>query len=208
MKEILKYFPDLTQKQIEQFSALEDLYREWNEKINVISRKDIDELYTKHVLHSLAIAKVIEFREGTKVLDVGTGGGFPGIPLAIFFPETDFHLVDSIAKKIMVVNEVSNAIGLNNLKAETKRAEQIKSKYDFIVSRAVTQMSKFVGWIEDKFEKKDKNDMPNGILYLKGGDLSDELFEFPQAQIFEIPTYFEESFFETKKVVYISAKSL
>ncbi|SMC48851.1 16S rRNA (guanine(527)-N(7))-methyltransferase RsmG [Moheibacter sediminis] len=208
MNEILKYFPDLTQKQIEQFSALKDLYFEWNEKINVISRKDIDELYTKHVLHSLAIAKVISFENGTQVLDVGTGGGFPGIPLAIMFPEVEFHLVDSITKKILVVNEVSSAIGLTNLKAEAKRAEQIKSKFDFVVSRAVTAMPKFVEWIEDKFESKEQNSMPNGILYLKGGDLEEELFTFPQAQIFEIPDYFDEPFFETKKVVYISAKSL
>nr|AIW81363.1 ribosomal RNA small subunit methyltransferase G [uncultured bacterium TB303_p] len=187
---------------------MKELYFEWNEKINVISRKDIDELYTKHVLHSLAIAKVITFREGTKVLDVGTGGGFPGIPLAIMFPEVEFHLVDSIAKKILVVNEVTSAIGLTNLKAEAKRAEQIKSKFDFVVSRAVTAMPKFVEWIESKFESKDQNSMPNGILYLKGGDLEEELFTFPQAQIFEIPNYFDEPFFETKKVVYLSANSL
>lgn len=208
MNEILKYFPDLSEKQIEQFSDLGKLYTEWNEKINVISRKDIDELYTKHVLHSLAIAKVIQFKDGTKVIDVGTGGGFPGIPLAIMFPEVEFHLVDSISKKILVVNEVASAIGLANLKAEAKRAEQIKSKYDFVVSRAVTAMPKFVEWVENKFESKDQNSMPNGILYLKGGDLEEELFTFPQAQIFEIPNYFEESFFETKKVVYISANSL
>lgn len=208
MNEILKYFPNLTEKQIGQFSALKDLYFEWNEKINVISRKDIDELYTKHVLHSLAIAKVISFKNETKVLDVGTGGGFPGIPLAIIFPEVEFHLVDSISKKILVVNEIASAIGLTNLKAETKRAEQVKSKYDFVVSRAVTAMPKFVEWIENKFEPTDKNSLPNGILYLKGGDLEEELFTFPQAQIFEIPNYFDEHFFETKKVVYLSAKSL
>lgn len=208
MNEILKYFTDLTQKQIEQFSALKELYFEWNEKINVISRKDIDELYTKHVLHSLAIAKVISFKNETKVLDVGTGGGFPGIPLAILFPEVQFHLVDSIAKKILVVNEVSTAIGLTNLKAEAKRAEQVNSKFDFVVSRAVTAMPKFVEWIENKFESKDKNSLPNGILYLKGGDLEEELFTFPQARIYEIPDYFDEPFFETKKVVYIAAESL
>ena len=208
MYEILKYFPDLTEKQIEQFIALKELYFEWNEKINVISRKDIDELYTKHVLHSLAIAKVITFKEGTKVLDVGTGGGFPGIPLAILFPEVEFHLVDSIAKKILVVNEVASAIGLTNLKAEAKRAEQIRSKFDFVISRAVTAMPKFVEWVDNKFELINKNSIQNGILYLKGGDLEEELFMFPQAQIFEIPHYFEEPFFETKKVVYISANSL
>jgi len=208
MNEILKYFPDLTENQIRQFSALKDLYFEWNEKINVISRKDINELYTKHVLHSLAIAKVILFEKDTKILDVGTGGGFPGIPLAILFPEVQFHLVDSIAKKILVVNEVAQSIGLNNLKAEAKRAEQIKSKFDFVVSRAVTAMPKFVEWIEDKFESQNKNSIPNGILYLKGGDLSDELFTFPDAEIFEIPDFYDEPFFETKKVVYISAENL
>lgn len=208
MNEILKYFPDLTQKQIEQFSALKELYFEWNEKINVISRKDIDELYTKHVLHSLAIAKVISFKNETKVLDVGTGGGFPGIPLAIMFPEVKFHLVDSIAKKILVVNEVASATGLTNLKAEAKRAEQVSSKFDFVVSRAVTAMPKFVEWIENKFDSNDKNSLPNGILYLKGGDLEEELFTFPKARIYEIPDYFDEPFFETKKVVYISAESL
>ena len=208
MNEILKYFPDLTENQIRQFSALKDLYFEWNEKINVISRKDINELYTKHVLHSLAIAKVILFEKDTKILDVGTGGGFPGIPLAILFPEVQFHLVDSIAKKILVVNEVAQSIGLNNLKAEAKRAEQIKSKFDFVVSRAVTAMPKFVEWIEDKFESHNKNSIPNGILYLKGGDLSDELFTFPDAEIFEIPDFYDEPFFETKKVVYISAENL
>lgn len=208
MNEIPKYFPGLTQNQIKQFSALEALYKEWNEKINVISRKDIDELYIKHVLHSLAIAKVINFKEGSKILDVGTGGGFPGIPLAIMFPEVQFHLVDSIQKKILVVKEISDAIGLTNLKAEVKRGEQIKSKYDFVVSRAVTQMPRFVDWVENKFEKEDKNSIPNGILYLKGGDLSDELFTFPQARIFDIPDYFKEPFFETKKVVYLAANSL
>lgn len=208
MNEILKYFPELTQKQIEQFSALKELYFEWNEKINVISRKDIDELYAKHVLHSLAIAKVISFKNETKILDVGTGGGFPGIPLAILFPEVQFHLVDSIAKKILVVNEVASAIGLTNLRAEAKRAEQVNSKFDFVVSRAVTAMPKFVEWIENKFESTDKNSLPNGILYLKGGDLEEELFTFPQARIYEISDFFDEPFFETKKVVYISAESL
>ena len=159
-------------------------------------------------MHSLAIAKVISFEKDTKILDVGTGGGFPGIPLAILFPEVQFHLVDSIAKKILVVNEVAKSIGLNNLKAEAKRAEQIKFKFDFVVSRAVTAMPKFVEWIEDKFESQNKNSIPNGILYLKGGDLSDELFTFPDAEIFEIPNFYDEPFFETKKVVYISAENL
>lgn len=208
MNEILHYFPDLTSEQIEQFSALGNLYTEWNEKINVISRKDIDELYTKHVLHSLAIAKVMEFKSGSKVLDVGTGGGFPGIPLAILFPEVQFHLVDSIAKKILVVQEVASALGLQNVKAETQRVEKLKFKYDFVISRAVTQMPKFVNWVKAKFEKENKNPLPNGILYLKGGDLSEELSAFPTAIIHPISTYFSEDFFETKKVVYLAAKQL
>lgn len=208
MNEILQYFPDLSSEQIEQFSALGELYKEWNEKINVISRKDIEDLYIKHVLHSLAIAKVMEFKSGSKVLDVGTGGGFPGIPLAILFPDVEFHLVDSIAKKILVVNEVTSALGLKNVKAETQRVEKLKSKYDFVVSRAVTQMPKFVNWIKNKFEKENNNPLPNGILYLKGGDLSEELSEFPTVIIHPIPKYFSEDFFETKKVVYLAAKQL
>jgi 16S rRNA (guanine527-N7)-methyltransferase len=208
MNEIQKYFPDLTSNQIKEFSELENLYREWNEKINVVSRKDIDELYVKHVLHSLAIAKIIQFKPGTKILDVGTGGGFPGIPLAVLFPEVEFHLVDSIAKKILVVNEIAETLNLKNVKAETKRAEQINSKYDFIVSRAVTQMPKFVGWIRNKFEKENKNPLPNGILYLKGGDLTEELSMFPSAEIYPIPDFFDEEFFETKKVVFLAAKNL
>ena len=208
MNEILQYFPDLSSEQIEQFSALGELYKEWNEKINVISRKDIEDLYIKHVLHSLAIAKVMEFKSGSKVLDVGTGGGFPGIPLAILFPDVEFHLVDSIAKKILVVNEVTSALGLKNVKAETQRVEKLKTKYDFVISRAVTQMPKFVNWIKNKFEKENKNPLPNGILYLKGGDLSEELSEFPTVIIHPIPKYFSEDFFETKKVVYLAAKQL
>src|SRR5690606_5097727 len=203
MDEILKYFPDLSEKQIEQFSKLKDLYFEWNEKINVISRKDIDELYVKHVLHSLAIAKVMKFKDGSEVLDVGTGGGFPGIPLAILFPEVNFHLVDSIQKKILVVSEVANALELKNIKAETQRVEKLKSKYDFIVSRAVTQMPKFVGWVRGKIKKENINPLPNGILYLKGGDLSEELKDFKTAEIYPISEFFSEDFFETKKVVYL-----
>lgn len=203
MQEILKYFPDLSEKQIEQLSKLKDLYFEWNEKINVISRKDIDELYIKHVLHSLAIAKVMKFKDGSEVLDVGTGGGFPGIPLAILFPEVNFHLVDSIQKKILVVSEVANALELKNVKAETQRVEKLKSKYDFIVSRAVTQMPKFVGWVRGKIKKENINPLPNGILYLKGGDLSEELKDFKTAEIYPISEFFSEEFFETKKVVYL-----
>lgn len=203
MQEILKYFPDLSEKQIEAFLKLKDLYFEWNEKINVISRKDIDELYIKHVLHSLAIAKVMKFKDGSEVLDVGTGGGFPGIPLAILFPEVKFHLVDSIAKKILVVSEVANVLELKNVKAETQRVEKLKSKYDFIVSRAVTQMPKFVGWVRGKIKKEHINPLPNGILYLKGGDLSEELKDFKIAEIYPISDYFSEEFFDTKKVVYL-----
>jgi 16S rRNA (guanine527-N7)-methyltransferase len=203
MDEILVQFPDLTEKQIEQFSRLKELYFEWNEKINVISRKDIDELYVKHVLHSLAIAKVMKFKAGSDVLDVGTGGGFPGIPLAILFPEVNFHLVDSIQKKILVVREVAAALGLKNVKAETQRVENLKTKYDFIVSRAVTQMPKFVGWIRNKIKKEQQNPLPNGILYLKGGDLTEELKEFPSVVIYPIPDFFNDPFFETKKVVYL-----
>ena len=203
MDEILKYFPDLSEKQIEAFLKLKGLYFEWNEKINVISRKDIDELYVKHVLHSLAIAKVMKFKDGSEVLDVGTGGGFPGIPLAILFPEVNFHLVDSIQKKILVVSEVANALELKNVKAETQRVEKLKSKYDFIVSRAVTQMPKFVGWVRGKIKKENINPLPNGILYLKGGDLSEELKDFKTAEIYPISEFFSEDFFETKKVVYL-----
>jgi len=203
MEEILKYFPDLTEKQIEQFSKLEELYKDWNEKINVISRKDIDELYVKHVLHSLGIAKVMKFKAGSDVLDVGTGGGFPGIPLAILFPEVQFHLVDSIQKKIKVVQEVANALGLENVKAEANRVEKLKTKYDFIVSRAVTQMPKFVGWVRNKMKQEQKNLLPNGILYLKGGDLSEELKEFPDVVLYPLSDIFDQEFFETKKVVYL-----
>lgn len=204
MEEILDQFPNLSEKQIEQFSRLKDLYFEWNEKINVISRKDIEELYVKHVLHSLAIAKVMKFKSGSDVLDVGTGGGFPGIPLAILFPDVNFHLVDSIQKKILVVTEVANALGLENVKAEANRVENLNSKYDFIVSRAVTQMPKFVEWIRNKVKKEQKNPLPNGILYLKGGDLTEELQEFPDVVIYPIADIFSDPFFETKKVVYVA----
>ena len=201
---ILKYFPDLLEKQIKQFSQLQDLYNEWNSQINVISRKDMDNLYLKHVLHSLAIAKVISFADGTKVLDVGTGGGFPGIPLAILFPNVEFLLVDSIGKKIKVVNEVANSIGLKNLRAEHKRAEQVNGQFDFVVSRAVTRMKVFHQWVIKRISTKQRNILFNGILYLKGGDLTDELKGIKNVELYNIPDFFEEEFFETKKIVYIS----
>ncbi|MFT4735169.1 MAG: 16S rRNA (guanine527-N7)-methyltransferase [Algoriphagus sp.] len=201
---ILKYFPGLTDGQKTQFGQLEELYTLWNAQINVISRKDIDALYEKHVLHSLGIAKVIDFTEGTKVLDVGTGGGFPGIPLAIMFPDVNFHLVDSVGKKIKVVTEVANALGLANLKAEHERAEKVKGTYDFVVSRAVTRMKPFIGWIHQKFETRTINKIDNGILYLKGGDLTEELNEAKRPyQEHALSDLFEEDFFETKKVVYV-----
>ncbi|MBL0742558.1 16S rRNA (guanine(527)-N(7))-methyltransferase RsmG [Chryseolinea lacunae] len=201
---IFNYFPDLTDLQKSQFNKLFPLYQEWNEKINVISRKDIDNLYINHVLHSLAIAKANTFKPGASVLDVGTGGGFPGIPLAILFPETQFHLVDSIGKKITVVNNVADGLGLKNVKAEQIRAEQIKGEYDFIVSRAVTRLKEFYGWIHKKVKKKSIHDLYNGILYLKGGDLAEELAELHHPyQLFDLPDYFKEEFFETKKIVYV-----
>ena len=206
MEEILEQFPDLTDNQILQFQKLVALYQDWNAKINVISRKDIDELYTKHVLHSLAIAKIQPFEPGTYVLDVGTGGGFPGIPLAILFPETRFYLIDVILKKINVVNAVAEALGLKNVKAEQLRAENVKGDYDFIVSRAVTNMPDFVSWIKDKIKKQNKHELPNGILYLKGGDLTEELASFPKATEYNISEFFENEFFETKKVVHLPLK--
>lgn len=203
---ILKYFPDISTVQRKQFELLGDLYPEWNDQINVISRKDIDELYTRHVLHSLAIAKVVAFKDGTSILDVGTGGGFPGIPLAILFPECNFYLVDSIAKKIKVVNAIVEELGLDNIEAKQERAEKVKYQFDFVVSRAVTYLPKFNNWIKGKFSKKNFNDLPNGLLYLKGGDLSEELNEAGRAfKMFDIPEYFQEEFFETKKVIYLKA---
>jgi 16S rRNA (guanine527-N7)-methyltransferase len=201
---ILKYFPNLTTEQQSQFEALYDLYKEWNEKINVISRKDIDNLYTNHILHSLGIAKVMPFKPGASVLDVGTGGGFPGIPLAILFPDTKFHLVDSIGKKITVVNEVAKGAGIKNVRGEWIRAEQVKGKYDFIVSRAVTRIREFYGWVNQKVKEKSVHDLDNGILYLKGGDLDEELAELKRMHsLYNLSDYFTEEFFETKKVVYV-----
>jgi 16S rRNA (guanine527-N7)-methyltransferase len=206
MDEILKQFPNLSDNQILQFQKLQGLYEDWNAKINVISRKDIDELYTRHVLHSLGIAKIIEFRPGSRIMDVGTGGGFPGIPLAILHPEVDFYLIDVIAKKIKVVNEVATGLGLKNVKAEQKRAELVKQEFDFIVSRAVTNMPDFVNWVDDKVSKKQNHELANGILYLKGGDLTEELKDFPKATQYNLSDFFSDEFFETKKVVHLPLK--
>ena len=206
MDEILKYFPDLTDIQKEQFTKLDFLYHDWNEKINVISRKDIDALYTKHILHSLGIAKIINFEPGTYILDVGTGGGFPGIPLAILFPETRFYLIDIIAKKIKVVQAVAEGLDLKNVKAEQLRAENVKGDFDFIVSRAVTNMPDFVSWVKTKIKKNNKHELKNGILYLKGGDLTEELKDFPKATEYNLADFFEDEFFETKKVVHVPLK--
>lgn len=204
MEAILKYFPDLDSRQQQQFASLEELYIEWNAQINVISRKDMESFYTHHVLHSLAIAKVMGFKAGAKVLDVGTGGGFPGIPLAILFPETQFLLVDSIGKKIKVVQAVVEALDLQNVTARHQRAEEVKGKFDFIVSRAVTRMAPFYDWIKDKFAAEQHHPMANGVLYLKGGDLKEELDECGQAYtIHPISENFDDPFFETKAVVYV-----
>jgi 16S rRNA (guanine527-N7)-methyltransferase len=201
---IKNYFPDLTSEQLKQFNQLLDLYASWNDKINVISRKDIDNLYVNHVLHSLGIATVQIFKPGSEILDVGTGGGFPGIPLAILFPAVKFHLVDSIGKKIKVVEEVSKALGIKNVTAQHIRAEDVKGKYDFVVSRAVTRMKEFFGWVKDRVKKENNHSLTNGILYLKGGDLEEEMTELgkPYA-ITNLNDYFKEEFFETKKVVYV-----
>lgn len=200
---LLKYFPDLTVQQQQQYQQLQQLYSFWNEQINVISRKDIDLLYERHVLHSLGIAKVIRFLPGETVLDVGTGGGFPGIPLAILFPETQFHLVDSIGKKIKVVKEVSQTLGLQNVKATHARAEEIHEQFDFVVSRAVTQLKDFYPWVKNKFNRKSKNQLKNGILYLKGGDLTQEIADSGlKVQQFALNDFFDEAFFETKKIIY------
>jgi 16S rRNA (guanine527-N7)-methyltransferase len=207
MEIIKKYFPELDNHQLSQFAQLGELYGEWNERINVVSRKDIDHLYERHILHSLGIAKVIEFKDNSSILDVGTGGGFPGIPLAIMFPDSFFHLIDAIGKKISVVNAVAEALDLENVKAEHLRAEESKYQYDFVVSRAVTQMPKFVGWVRSKISAQQRNALPNGILALKGGDLAEELGAY-RANIYQLKDYFSEEFFETKKVIHLPKKEM
>ncbi len=206
MDHILKHFPDLSPVQITQFEKLGDLYNQWNTQINVVSRKDIDQLYIRHVLHSLGITKVQAFKPTAQILDVGTGGGFPGIPLAILFPEAQFYLIDAIAKKIKVVQAVADALDLKNVKAAQLRAEKVKGTFDFIVSRAVTNMPDFVKWTRHKVAKKQNHTLKNGILYLKGGDLTAELINFPKAQQFALADYFDNPFFETKKVVHLPLK--
>jgi 16S rRNA (guanine527-N7)-methyltransferase len=204
MEILLKYFPDLTEKQKSQYKEAAKLYLDWNDKINLISRKDTDHLFERHILHSIAIAKVMAFKPKTMVLDVGTGGGFPGIPLAILFPEVHFHLVDSIGKKIMVVQDIADKLNLQNVKAEQARVETIHEKYDFVVSRAVTRLKPFYDWVRGKFLKGGFNDLNNGILYLKGGDLEEELAEVKKPMtVYSLSDYFKEEFFETKKVVYL-----
>lgn len=204
MELINKYFPSITVHQKAQFGELQELYRFWNNQINVISRQDVDNLYERHVLHSLGIAKVISFKSGTEILDVGTGGGFPGIPLAIMFPEAKFHLIDGIGKKIKVVNEIAIALKLENVKAEQIRAEQLKTDYEFIVSRAVIQLPEFFGWIKGKISNNNFHDLKNGLLCLKGGDLNEELKAFGRKnKVYELYKYFDEEFFETKKLVYV-----
>jgi 16S rRNA (guanine527-N7)-methyltransferase len=201
---IFHYFPELTSSQRSQIQKLEPLYRDWNEKINVVSRKDIDNLYVNHILHSLSLARAVSFLPGARVLDVGTGGGFPGIPLAILFPETRFDLVDSIGKKITVVKNVAADLGLHNVNASQIRAELIEDEYDFIISRAVTRLKEFHSWVKKRVKKRSIHQLDNGILYLKGGDLEEEMAELKQPyRIFEISDYFKEDFFHTKKIVYV-----
>lgn len=203
---LFNYFPDVTEKQRNQFLKLSALYADWNLKINVVSRKDIDELYLRHVLHSLGIAKLQEFLPGSKIIDVGTGGGFPGIPLAILFPDVHFTLVDAIGKKIKVVDEVVAGLELKNVTTINDRVENVKGNFDFIISRAVAAMPTFVHWVKGKIKKESLHERKNGILYLKGGDLSEELKEYRTAEIYNLTDYFEEDFFETKKVVYLPLK--
>lgn len=205
MEIILKYFPNLTEEQKRQFTALYDLYLDWNSKINVISRKDIENLYEHHVLHSLGIAKVIQFRPGTKIMDLGTGGGFPGIPLAILFPEVKFHMVDSIGKKVRVANEVANSIGLKNVTFRHARAEEEKQLFDFVVSRAVMPLTDLLKIIRKNISPKQQNSLPNGLICLKGGELEHEAMPFKnKTTMWDLKDIFEEEFFETKKVVYVS----
>lgn len=204
MKIIQKYFPDLSDRQCNQFIQLKTLFEEWNAQINLVSRKDMENFYERHVLHSLSISKMLEFKTGTSILDVGTGGGLPGIPLAILFPECQFHLVDSIGKKIKVVNEITTSLELTNVVATHCRAEQVKDKYDFVVSRAVTRMSKFLPLVQNNIKQDNLNVLPNGILYLKGGDLREEMQEIDaDYDVLELNGIFDEEFFETKKVVYV-----
>jgi 16S rRNA (guanine527-N7)-methyltransferase len=205
---VTKYFPDLTGQQLDQFGRLGALYDEWNSKINVISRKDIEQLYERHVLHSLAIAKIIRFKPGTTILDVGTGGGFPGIPLAIFFPETSFMLIDSIGKKIKVVNEVASALNLRNVTAEHVRVEELRQKFDFVVSRAVTAFPRFVEMVNSKVAGQGNNDLPNGIIYLKGGDFEEEISPFKtQVRVYDLHSFFQEEFFATKRLIHMTLKN-
>ena len=204
MELIKKYFPDLTATQFDKLAQMDELYQFWNAKVNVISRQDIDTLYERHILHSLGIAKVIQFKSGTNILDVGTGGGFPGIPLAILFPEAQFHLVDSIGKKIRVVQEIAQALQLDNVKAEQVRAERLNDTYEFVVSRAVTRLTPFTGWVRKNISRNSFHSLKNGILYLKGGDLTEEIAELNlKTRVYALSDYFTEEFFETKKVVYV-----
>jgi len=203
------YFPNLDQNQMQQFEILKDLYLYWNSKINVISRKDTENFYTRHVLHSLSIAKFIDFKKNTKIMDVGTGGGFPGIPLAIYFKNSSFTLVDSIGKKIKVVDQIVDELKIKNVKSKTERAENISEKFDFIVSRAVTQLERFCPWVEQNISKSNKNEIPNGIIYLKGGDLKEEIQKITKKynyRIEKIINYFEDSFFESKSILYLHKK--
>jgi 16S rRNA (guanine527-N7)-methyltransferase len=206
LETILKYFPDLSPDQIEKFEKLADVYKDWNAKINVVSRKDVDEIYLRHVLHSLAIGNFIQFKPGSKLIDVGTGGGFPGIPLAILFPEVKFTLVDSIAKKIKVVDEVVSGLKLSNVTTINDRVEKTKGQYDFIISRAVAAMPTFVNWTKGHIAKDSRHELKNGIIYLKGGDLTEELKPYKTVQIIPLTNFFEEDYFETKKIVYLPLK--
>ena len=204
MKEILRYFPNLSQEQFQQFEKLKDLYEEWNQQINVISRKDTENFYERHVLHSLGLAKIIRFQKTSEILDVGTGGGFPGIPMAIIFPDVKFTLVDSIGKKIKVVNEISAALGLKNVTGLHLRAEDVKGNFDFVISRAVTQMPIFINYVRNKIKKERNNKLKNGILYLKGGDLKEEMKSVKyRYKEYNLSSFFKEEFFETKKIIHV-----